>query len=415
MTRRRASRRPRRAAGFTLLELMVSLTIGGLAISAMYTIGAALVRQYHAQQQTANAMTSLRVALNQVKRDIARAGYLATPNLVPTGFPSLGCANNYAQHQPSPGSGALAAISLFTDNACNADASCVNVHAGINGNITNGFTADNLVLIGNYETSSEYPNVQLVTSTTVSVGRSAHSYQTDFTQWWSQGDTTLPDTDAFKRAFAPGRMIRIRTTSGLQHYARVINGGVADQTGTNDARVSFDTAIPPGCQAGTDGAWIAPISALRYYARNDPTPPNPNPRGPMAQLVREEVQANDKVTPLALTDPTNLAYTYTNTRVVLDYLVSFNLGFVVNTANPVDVYNAGNDTAAANTVNGTPERVRAVTIELSARSPDDDRALAPGGCANLRCFQVTAGRPAAARVRTLRAEVFVPNVAFESY
>ncbi len=416
MTIRRASRRPRRAPGFTLLELMVSLTIGGLAISAMYTIGAALVRQYHQQQQSANSMTSLRVALNQIKRDIARAGYLATPNLVPTGFPSLGCATNYGQHQPAPGSGALAGISLFTNNACNTDATCTNVHAGINTNITNGFTADNLVLFGNYETSSEYPNVQLVTSTTVSVGRSAHSYQTDFTQWWSQGDTTLPDTAAFRRAFAPGRMIRIRTTAGLQHYATVINGGVADQTGANDARVSFDTPIPAGCLAGTDGAWITPISAIRYYARNDPTPPNPNPRGPMAQLVREEVQGNDKVTALSLTEPTNNAYTYTNTRVVLDFLVSFNLGFVVNTgAGPADVYTAGNDTATAATVNASPERVRAVTIELSARSPDDDRSLAPGTCANLRCFQVVAGRPAAARVRTLRAEVFVPNIAFESY
>lgn len=413
MTTRRPTRRSRRTRGFTLLELMVSLTIGGLAISAMYTIGSTLVRQYHQQHQAANAMTSLRVALNQVKRDIARAGYLATPTLVPQApFVSLGCATTYLQHAPSPGTGALAGISLFTDNACTSDTSCSNVHAGIAANLTNGFTSDSLVMFGNYETSSEYPNVQLVNPLSVSVGRSAHAYQTDFTQWWS-GNPTAPDTDAFSRAFAPGRMIRIRTTNGLQHYAVV--GSVTAQTDTNDARVTFDTPIPAGCLAGTDGAWIAPVSAIRYFSRNDPNPPSPNPWGPMAQLVREEVQPTDKVTPLALTEPTNNAYTYTNTRVVLDYVVSFNLGFVLNTANPIDAYTPGNDTSVAAVVNLRPEQVRAVTIELSARTPEDDRALAPASCANLRCFQVTAGRPAAARVRTLRAEVFVPNIAYESY
>jgi len=414
MRTRRSTRRARRAHGFTLLELMVSLTIGGLAISAMYTIGSALVRQYHQQQQAANAMTTLRVALDQVKRDIARAGYMSTPNLIPSGFPSVGCETGYPQHVPVPGSGALAAISRFTADFCGSDASCSNVHADINTNRTNGFTADEIVMFGNYETSSEYPNVQLINTTTVSVGRSAHAYQTDFTQWWSQGNSTAPDVDAFRRAFAPGRMLRIRTTGGLQHYAVI--SGVTDQTGANDARVTFDRAIPAPCVAGTDGAWIAPISAIRYYPRNDPNPPSPNPWGPMAQLVREEVQPGDKMTPLGLTEPTNNAYTYTNTRVLLDYLVSFNLGFVVSTGGgPADVYTPGNDTATANTVNTTPERVRAVTIELSARTPQDDRALAPGTCANLGCFQITANRPAAARVRTLRTEVFIPNIAFESY
>jgi prepilin-type N-terminal cleavage/methylation domain-containing protein len=97
--------RTRRAAGFTLIELMVSLTIGGLAIGSMYSIGSTLTRHYHQQQQSANAMTSLRVAIEQVKRDIARAGYLATPNIGPAApHTSLGCEPPLAYPYHTPGS-----------------------------------------------------------------------------------------------------------------------------------------------------------------------------------------------------------------------------------------------------------------------------------------------------------------------
>lgn len=409
----RRGRTRARASGFTLLELMVALTIGGLAISAMYTIGATMIRQYHQQQQASNAMTSLRVALNQVKRDVARAGYLSTPSLFPAQFPSPGCG------AAAPVAGRLAGVAAWGDNVCGGGSTCTNLNPGASAaNSAQGFTADTLLMYGNYETTAEYPNVQRVNATTVSIGRSSHAYQTDFWQWYNGGNPPLPDTFALTRAFAPGRLIRIRTTGNQFHFATVT--GVAAEDPATDAQLTFTPAIPAACLASTDGAWVAPVSAIRYYPRNDPNPPvDPPPFGPMAQLVREEVQPGAPATALALTEPSNNAFGYTNTRVVLDYLVSFNLGFVATTANGPnarDTYVPGTDTTAAGIVNVTPELIRAVTIELSARTPEQDPKLPWGNCTgNLLCYQVYDDRPGAARVRTLKAEVFVPNIAFEGY
>jgi hypothetical protein len=74
------------------------------------------------------------------------------------------------------------------------------------------------------------------------------------------------------------------------------------------------------------------------------------------------------------------------------------------------------------TINNFPERIRSVQIDLAARTPQQDPSLtwSRTNCSQLHCFQIfpstgSAARPGAARVRRMRAEVFVPNVAFEGY
>ena len=139
----------------------------------------------------------------------------------------------------------------------------------------------------------------------------------------------------------------------------------------------------------------------------------------MAQLVRMEVN------PLA--KPTAMAGANEIVRVVLDYLVAFRLRFVMNAATAPgarDNFIAGNSPGLVNT---NPERVRAVQIDISARTPEQDPRV-PGGVATCadplaptppispgRCYQVFDKRPGLARVRTVHAEVFLPNVAFEGY
>ena len=399
----------RRRAAFSLLELMVALTVGGIAITSMYAIGATTTRQFHQQHQLANTLTSLRMALNQIKRDIARAGYLSTPNATP-GAPHLSpLCNVPAIHDPGL-TGSLAAISRFDDDVCGSTSGCSNLRPGASTNNTSsGFSSDELRLLANYETASEYSGLQYINATSVAIARTTHPYETDFTQWYA-GSTAF-DAPAFNRAFTVGRMVRIRTTSGLYHFATITS--VTPESAANDAVVSFTgDPLPTVCQTTTEGGWIAPVSFIRYFPRNEPNP-DPNEAqswGPMAQLVRQEVQPGDKATGLG-----------SPARVVLDYLVNFNLGFVAKGADAVvgaaDSYTPGNDTTSAAVVNANPERVRAVTIELSARTPEQDRSLAwsAAACANLSCYQVFTDRPGASRVRTLRAEVFLPNVAFESY
>ncbi|KAF0166734.1 MAG: hypothetical protein FD160_4059, partial [Caulobacteraceae bacterium] len=97
--RRPACRQPPPRGGFTLLELMVALTVGGIAISSMYAIGAGSTRVFRQQNDIANAQTTLRMAMDQVKRDIARAGYLGTPD---ASLPGQGCGGvDTTLHAPS--------------------------------------------------------------------------------------------------------------------------------------------------------------------------------------------------------------------------------------------------------------------------------------------------------------------------
>src|SRR5689334_20515173 len=98
-----------RRRGFSLLELMVALTLGGIAISSIYAVGAASTRTFHQQHSVASTQSSLRIAMGQIKRDFGRAGFMATPS----GSRGPRCQDPAAPlDAPAPtGNGALAGIS----------------------------------------------------------------------------------------------------------------------------------------------------------------------------------------------------------------------------------------------------------------------------------------------------------------
>jgi prepilin-type N-terminal cleavage/methylation domain-containing protein len=401
--------------GFTLLELMVSLTIGGVAITSIYAVGSASTRAFHQQQQIATLQSSLRIALGQVKRDIARAGYLSTPN-VGAGM-ACAAASPGTLHEPA-GNGSLAAISRFDRDFCSNSANgCSNLNGATSTtegrNRASLFTADSVVLMANYETAYEYPLFgKLDGGGGVTLSPDSHAYRTDFGTWYT-GAPNGHDTAAFADVFRVNRLVRIRTSKGFHHFALIT--GTNAGSGTVQPEVRFAPAIPANCAGDVASeAWIAPVSAIRYYPRNEV---NPNPAfGPMAQLVREEVDPTAKLTALFANPPA---------RVVLDYVVAFRLGFVTNGATAPglpDDFTPGDATGA---VNANPERVRAVHIDLAARTPEQDERF-PWSAENCdpddttpdalgRCFQVFSDRPGAARVRAVHAEVFLPNVAYEGY
>lgn len=403
-------------AGFTIIELMVSLTVGGLAIGSMYAIGSATTRQFYSQQQVASAQTSLRMALDQVKRDIARAGYLSTPNVtVFDGKPVQTCAAVVAPLD-TPG-GRLAAFSTFV-NDVNPLPAAMNAIDPTGTNRANGFTADDIVLFANYETSDQYPGIGLINPTTISMSQAWHGFQRDFTNWSQVVGLAPPtfDAPAFAQAFPPGRLIRIQTTGQQRHFAQII-ATTAPVAGVSDPTITFAPAIPAACLGAVPQGWVAPVSAMHYFVRNatgDEAPRFVGTTGANGQLVREEVDPLTKLTAFAING-------VATPRVILDYVVGFNLSFTMNAANTpmgaADVFAPGVFTDVAATVNANPQLVRAVRIDLAVRTPEQDPRLvwSQAGCAGMRCFQVFADRPGASRIRRMRAEVFVPNVAFEGY
>ena len=60
--------------GFTLIELMVAMTAGAIAISSMFFISSASTHYFRVQQRLTNMQSSLRIAMDQLRRDVGRAG-----------------------------------------------------------------------------------------------------------------------------------------------------------------------------------------------------------------------------------------------------------------------------------------------------------------------------------------------------
>ena len=67
-----------RDAGFTLVELMITVLLAGLIIGSVYTAYLSLQRKYYAQEQVVEMQQTLRAAMDILVRDIRMAGY--SPN-----------------------------------------------------------------------------------------------------------------------------------------------------------------------------------------------------------------------------------------------------------------------------------------------------------------------------------------------
>lgn len=411
--RRRAPARARRAA-FTLIELMVALVIGGLVIGAMYSIGAASNRNFQVQHQIANMQSSLRLAYIHLKRDLVRAGYHATPRealdaCTPSGLSISTTAG---------GSGLIAAISSFTDNVA---ANVVDPTAGDNPP-ANGFSHDQVTLIGNYTTSNEYPGIQLTSTSTLRIDTDPattwHSIQQDF-GWNANGmANTVINADIVREVFPTGKLIRIQTKTGRRHYATLVGQAVVLDTSIT---LTFQPAITNDCANDANGGWVAPLDVVRWDVRQSGADTWDTERvtgNQFAQLVRSVVQPNDKITPFAPAQPP---------RPILDYVATFNLQFTTTAQlqpGQPDQFVVGltADVAlpaaqATALINNNPELVRAVRVELGVRTPATDPGMR-WPCPFQACMALEPdpqeGAPTA-RVRVLRSEIFLPNLAMEGY
>lgn len=373
--------------GFTLVELMVAVTAGAIVVSSVFVVGAGSSRYFQDQHRVAQTQTALRAAMDQLRRDVARAGFMGTPN----------SAREFNCLTPSRHVQAIE----FLDNQDTAT---------IPNAAENGVSADRLRLTGNYATADSY----------LAVGLNAAGNQITLQQTW-QGfrrsfvnvTTAAFDANAFTDAFRVDRYLHIRTQQERHFFVRI--------TGTTPATatVSFTPALPVGgdCVVGlADGAIVAPLMRIEYFIGSlggllDPE--TEQVTGRPTQLIRREVAFDAAATPVANSE-----------RIVLEYAVDFNLEFVVDSTLVVGaaptlsrltgleadlLFNDVNVDAAA-----APHRIRNVIANLTARTAEQDRRyafVAPQAGAPLSRFRADITRPGAARVRTQRAEIFVTNIA----
>lgn len=395
---------------------MVALTVGSLAVATFYTVARHTTRFFQEQSRVSNLQDHLRYAMAQVKRDIKRAGYLAPPPPV-VASPTL-CSTPNANLVPTGGLNRAGAIALHARNTPD------NVTSGIDpGNVFAGnanVRVDRLVLLGNYETSASYPATFTASQPgTVTLTAAAGDYTAlrDFGDW-ANGAPAQLDEPSLQAAFAIGRPIVIEGAGGMRHLALTmgINSGNFG-TGGGIALTFAPNATGPAGACPLQNGWVAPLQSVEYTVQSAASAGTTaaatnaglllDPNETLPQLHRREFDL--------LTDAPRAGG---EDRAILDYVVAFHVDFIVDGAtvaknddDSIDwVAEAGTAqaTAAAN-----PETIRGARILLAARASGHDRELSAVGVGPLQVFRLNNARRGGARVRTLRADVFIPNLAVQ--
>ena len=375
-------------AGFTLLEIMVSLTVGGIALSSIYAIGSASTRFFRDQQRISAAQTSLRGAMDVLKHDFERAGYLSSPNTRAVGEACAAAA--FAQ------GGWVGAINGYTKNITKPGKFDP---GNLNPSAASFFTFDDVWLTGNFATSGEYANISVsADGITVTIPMGWQSFQRDFTEWSGTAAGTC-SLAVFQATFPNGRMVRLHGMNGTFFYARVNTSTCSDATAT--ATLTLQDAVPSNCSM--NGGWIAPVNTMYYHVADSNTQEDDALKR-LVVLRRQEVLPSNRTQVLNVMQGSDSVPV--EDRALLDYVVKFNVSFL------------GMFDGAFSRVPMTdleyaayPERVRGVIIELGVRTSQQDSeftSLVPTAA-----FKVVAG-VGAARVRRLRAELLLPNIAYRN-
>ncbi|QQR91118.1 MAG: prepilin-type N-terminal cleavage/methylation domain-containing protein [Myxococcales bacterium] len=368
-------------SGFSLLELMVALALSATVVSSVYMLGGASAKHFQEQQRIAQTQLSLRIAVEQIRRDIARAGFLGTPN---------------SANENTCGTTAISVQAVaFTNNADSAQIPNASAH---------GVQADRLILTGNYATSDNYFSSGFDSAgNLVYLQRDWQGFRRSFhlTTTGTPFSSTLYDD-----AFRVGRVLHIETLQGVHFF-----GNITAKSATN-ASVTFSPALTVGslCLGGIGvGATVAPLSRVEYYVGN--IGGNLDPLSSTAatamgsqsvQLIRREL--NSSGTAVANSE-----------RVVMEYVVDFNVDFILDTSGPGVAPSLArvSDAAAATAIAANPEQVRSAIVRLSARTPFQDARfpwVARASGAPLTRYRANASAAGAARVRTIETEIFMPNM-----
>ncbi|MBK7152715.1 MAG: prepilin-type N-terminal cleavage/methylation domain-containing protein [Sandaracinaceae bacterium] len=409
MTSRRPTPAERRTdAGFTLVEMLVAVVAGAMTIATVYSLGAGSNRAFQEQNRIAQAQAAVRSAMENVRRDISRAGFGGTPD--------SGTNASNGDRGANPAGCAVTQGFRLVGLDVNHDAYTAQLR--LPGDTVNRVQADGIVMSGNYATGDHYLVAEIVGGTTISLQQTRQSFRRSF--------GSPLDAQRFEDAFRAGRWVYLVSETGRRAAREItsVNGA--------SATITVTPGISVGCFGYGRGARISPISRVEYYAtapENDAAFAWLLPAGTAAErdargvdqtiLARRELTFSDANTPIANSE-----------RVVLEYLVHFDAAVTRATAaagavDPGLVETLSGDGGAA-ALAGAPGSGRALRVTLGVRTPGVDRNFPWAGPrasqrASLRSYlprlppntsaTQAVGQAPAAHVRTAEEVIMLENIA----
>lgn len=437
-----------RRSGFTLIELMVAMVIGLTAVTSIYSLGAAMSKQFYEEQRLATSQGASRIAILELRREVSRAGLFGSPNgaLEPT------CDSSPPQLPTLGGSpGPMGAFQYYADydlSVLDPDGVNTGVHADRLRILTSLYLTDQLLV---HSASSNGTTLVLQTGNqayrrTFAWGQTAGPFTTGSAPTYLTGDlgwdsSWSSETASWKgiaqkgaRAFQTGSVLHIETPEG-RHFFRSVFG--KDGNTQDEVRIQVTPALPIGtaCLPGAaEGATVAPLQWVEYavvdpfdanevgadfmdfagmfYIDLDPTNPSYNLGNTTASDLLE---SPNRVLVRRVLDSTNGNVRPNSTQVVAEFVSNFRVSFLLDsnsgtTSAPLLSSDPITGTSAQATINASPQQVRSVIIDLGIRNPLEDPTVEFDVDAGTR-FEVNKDQAGSARVRHLRIEIPVMNVA----
>lgn len=398
-TRRQARRKGR---GFTLVELLVSVSMSmGVAVG-VFALAGQSVRTFSSEARLGDAHVNALTGFERMRADISRAGFHVTPNILRD--PHV-CG-------PVPATGLV------------SDLAAVRIQTGLDEE--NGITAHRLTLAGAYDWPEQFRVQEYENVNGVHVFRLA-----------LQGaEARLRESQVpLAHVFRPNQLLRVITPEGNEQYLTIT--GVDHATDLSlttriEVKATGDLytaggdggngGYPCGVRALCTDCLVNPVNVVRYQVSS--LGPNENYEHMYAdkhvgqfyddeknrlELVRVELEASGGEVP-------------DSQELVAEYVVGLDFGIHVANLNgagtQLDFYTADRpeyeDYAGlpqANNIVG-PQLLRGLRTRLSVRSRQADRRAASAvdtGTAPY-AFQLDANPPRFARVRNIQSDIALNNL-----
>jgi type II secretory pathway pseudopilin PulG len=376
--------------GFTLTELMVALSGGMLITIAAFALARDTSRFYQAESRYAAAGVNSLLGFQRLRNDVARAGYLSTPNVLAD--------RDVCGFDASTWPTAMRSLSsaLITKGA--------------------GVAPDTLRIAGALTSPEEFP-----VSYVVAAGAGFQVSLASNSGALARNGLTLPE---LQRTFANGRILRIVDPTGLTFWgviSGVTAGSARDANGNVITPVTVSLAQSPGiallgsgnvggiCQlvSSCTSCTANVVNIVEYRVRSLFGVPGFETLIPVddrVELTREELDAAGAAIPGTL-------------ELVAEYAANFKIGVTATTAASFstglttlapDNANAGQFSQLTNAALG-PQRLRSLRLQLGTRvrgSTGDRTGDAPDPG-----YRVAMPDGTFARVRTLQADVTLRNQA----
>lgn len=403
----RPRRRSRDARGFTLVELLVAIMAGLFVSMAAFALSKQGARFFHQEARLAHAQFETLVGFERLRADVARAGYLSTPNIQAEPYR---CPATLVATLPY-GIRALGAVRIEQNAPADAQ------------DAVNGLTPDRIFLTGSYTTDELFP-VRAIqkgsgTGDEIYLNENFGPMKRLLQRAAAAGaDEVLT---AVRDVFAVGRAVRILDQSGGVSFG-VIQSAQVHGTAAPKIVLADNTRLPFLAEAGgatqcglagnETGAQLSVLNWISYGLEPLTLEGFPGDDTAM-QLVRRELDFMSASTenPLYLGGPETIAELVVDLRFGITHVAGPGTNPVMTTLDYGDtrIADIARDISAG--VGLGPQHIRSIRARMSVRSREADRRQDLPTAAGNVLFRYQVADNLFARVRTTGADIQLPNLA----